>query len=766
MPRLATLDNDLSAPESRLGDAQSAYNYVYDLVQADLLRSDYRTYVQGLIDGNAPYAKAKRDRTNLNFRQATAIITQFKMPYTDLLTEVPLLWNVRTAFGRSEEQSDWSQIISEEYHRLTTTHQTWDETMQQAIGQMLVHNIGHLIYTNRLCWMPRPARMNEVLVADQSSCQLEDLDAVVVRKGYITTQLMRFIEDEGHAAGWNVRAVKEAIKDAYYATSMPPDRVNTFEWFQQKRKNGDLYFGTFECERAWTAQVAVREYDGRISTNMIRTDKQVNTYLHQDRDAYDSLDELLNPFFYDIGDGTWHSGRGIGTEIFPYCQIFNKLRCREVDAAFVAASVLVQARDGDAAKRAQMLTLDNLKIIPEGLSFIEHAIGQNIQATVDVRRDMEAGMNNNIGGLMKAPGGPNPRKGQKQAILEMQQAAQLGKGKINQFYSYLDRLGRTMFKKATNPALKLYPNIPGAKEALAFVERCLKRGVPIEALQEIDFVRAYRSAGAGSAVNALMALEALMEIAPSLKEPGREALLRLYVSRLLGSQTADMLCGEIKTGDKQTDDGWQAEVENAQLRQGADGAKFFLTKQDHVIHASSHIADMSDHLKEMEAIASQRELQLEDLMPVHTHLESAGPHAFEHLQQIKSDPMRKGDYTSLNKQWQQIARMGDQITHNIQQMQEERAREAQQQAAQGPQISREDLVKLAMNKDLPESMKQQISQMLGVPAGGQPSVASQNLSLKGAQLQLKQSKQRQDGVLKDIEAAQGVEKHQKEMAAA
>ncbi len=761
---LATLDADLSIPDSRIGSASDAYSYVYECIQADLERSRYRTYVQGLIDGNAPYPNSKRDRTNLNFRQATAIITQFKTPYYDLLCEVPLLFEIETVFGNSEERSDWSNIISEEFHRMLTSWEDWDETMQQCINQMLIHNIGHLYSGSQMDWRPMPARMNEILVKDQSPCKLSALEAVVIRKGFPTTELMNLIANEKYAkaVGWNIRASKEAVKAAYRPTSMPPDRSNTWEWYQQKRHNGDLYFGSYECERVWTAQCAVHEYSGKISNHLLRTDQQKNTFLYSNKEAFDSMDQLICPFFYDTGDGTWHSGRGLGTEIFPYCQIFNKLRCREVDAAMIAASVMVQAKDGDTAKRAQMLTLDNLKIIPEGVNFIEHAIGQNIQATIDVRRDMEGALNQNIGGLMKPPGAPDPRKGQRHALMEMQQAAQLGKGKINQFYSYMDRLGRVMFSKAASPSLR--PRHPGVKEALDFQARCFKRGVPKEALVEIDFVRAYRSAGAGSAVNALMSLEALKELAPSFNEPGRLAYMRLYISRLLGTRTADILVGELKTADKKTDQDWQAEVENTMLRQGADGSKFMAEDQNHVIHARSHINDAADHLKEVEAIAGQQDLAIEDLQPLYTHLESYGPHAYEHLQRFKNDPMRAGDFKQLWKQWTEIARMADQVKNNLDEMQEERQREMEEQAQRGPTID-EDVLKHISYKDSPETVKEQMEAYAGIPRkAGDLSVAEQNLDLKQAATQLKAAKQQQQGVIDDVTTAQSVEAHRKEMS--
>lgn len=757
MPALATLQKDFTPPESRIGDANAAYEYVYNCIQADLLRAKYRTWIQGNIDGNAPFPKQKAGLTNLNFRQGTAIITQFQLPYYDLLTEVPLLFEVETTFGNSEERSDWSQIISEEFHRMITSWEDWDETMQQVITQMLIHNIGHLYFENAVDWRPQPALMDEILVADQSPCRLSRLEAVVVRKGYMATELMDFISDEAIARklGWNPEEVKKTVQDSYYSKGTnPPIVTNTYEYLQRKRRNGDIYFGTYECERAWTAHCAVREFDRNISDNIIRTDKQTDNFLYQSPAAFGAIDELICPFFYDLGNGTWHSGKGVGTDIFPYCQIFNNFRCREVDSGLIAASVLVQANEGSGVRAAQMLTLDNLKIIPEGVKFIDHTIGQNLSATIDVRRDMEEGMFRNIGGQMPKGSSDSARKGQKLGIMEMVQAAQIGKGKINQFYSYLDRLGRTMFRKAARPGQNA--RHPGSKEALEFQSRCVARGVPIRALQEIDFVKAYRSAGAGSAVNALISLETIKEIAPSLPEPGRLAWMRLYISRLLGTRTADMLVGEIKTSDKKTDEDWKAAMENQELRKGADGGKFFAPDQNHVIHARSHISDMSEHLQQMEQVAQQKELELEDLIPIYTHLEAGGPHAYEHLDTFKDDPIRAGDYRELKGAFAQISRMADQIKHNIEQMQEEQARKQAQQAQAGPQIDPE-MLKHMSYKDSPESVKAQMEQFAGVPrAQGDLSVAEQNLILKQHAAELKAKKQEQGMVLDDVKTAQGV----------
>ena len=757
MARLATLDEHYKPPTSRLGDAHAAYDYAYKLIQADDRRAIYRTTIKGLIDGNAPFGKISPDRTNLNFRQATAIINQFKTPYYDLLTEVPLLFEIETTFGQSEERADWGQIMSEEFHRLITSWRKWDYVSQFHQFQMLVHGVGHCYWHDDMDWRPDVAKVGEVLVDDLSPSCIDEVEVVGIRKAYMPTQLMGFIDDPvaASAMGWNVDAVKKAVKDAFQGK--PPDGSNNWEYFQQKRKNADLYYGNYECDRNWTAHMLVKEYNQKVSHHIIRTDRASKDYLYTKIDRFNSMEEMLCPFFYDIGDGTFHSIRGLGAEIFPYCEVFNRLRCKEVDAAVIAASVLLQQKDGQSVQQSQMLTIDNLKIIPAGLQVLEHQIGQNIKATIDVRRDMEQGMMNNIGSLMKAPGSSNPRKGQKQAIMEMQQSAQLGKGNINRYYTSLDQLGYWMFKKASNPALREYHQ--GSKSALEFQARCARRGVPKKAFEELDFVRAYRSIGAGSAANALMITNSLMEIAPSLPEQGRQALLRLYISRLAGTRTADMLVGDIQTKDRHTNDESIAALENNALRQG--GQVQISDTQNDVIHARIHIQDMEAHLKEVDQVAHQKDLDVSDLQPLYVHLESGLKHSREHLNRLEGDKIRGNDYKDLNKQWAEITRMADQCRHNLEQMQED---EKQKQANQHPPVDEEMLKNLNYNH-VPESVKQQLEARAGTPrAQGDMSVQAQNVHLKEENLRLKALHQQTQTAAQDVQLSQQTEKHRSEMS--
>lgn len=769
MELLETLDPATKAPpKTRIGDASNAFNFLTRLSDADRLRAQNRTRVKGNIDGNAPFrasdlkALGMGDRTNLNFRQGQAIINQFKTPYYDLVQEVPMLCDIKTAFGTSTEIGEWSQIISEEYHRMVTSWEDWDFNLQFSQTQMLTQGSGPMFFPDEIDWRPDCGKSGHVLVPDGCRAKVSELAAMVILKAYTAPDLYSEIRNPvvaGHL-GWNVDVVERAIIDAHFNNDQPELATEQYEWYQQQFKNADLYFGD-NNESVRTGHVLVKEFpeesevDGRISHLIVRANQSSTKFLFSKLRRFASMNEVIVPFFYDIGDGTWHSINGIGKEIYAYCKVFDQLRCREVDGAMIASSVLLQAKDGNTVTKEQILRLNNLSILPGGLTMVPTSIGQGIEATTGVRRDMEASLGNNIGSLYKSPNSANPRKGQKQAIMEMQQSAQLGKGNINRYYVQSDHLHQQMFKRASSPKLK--KGMPGAREALEFQRRCVLRGVPPEALVEIDYVRTYRSVGAGSAANRIMITDWLMEHAASFPEEGRQEAIKMAISSLAGTQVMHAIMGETKTRET-TDDSWGATMENNALRTGGE---VLITKmQSNVVHLEIHLKDMEAHVKQVQEQAAQQGMDMQALQGLFVHLDASGKHCLDHLKAIKEDPIREGDFKKLFKRWQDLAKVQDQVKQQLEEMQQA---QQQEQAAQAqPDV---DFLKLINYKDSPESVKEKIEKLANAErAPGDLSVTEKNLQLKAAAAAQKDKKTQQSMVLDDVDTSLKVEAHKKDMA--
>ncbi len=762
---LATLDaTTKEPPKTRIGTASNASSMFFRMRDADQLRSQNRARVQGQIDGNAPFkrsellAKGMGSACNLNFRQAGAIIDQYRTPYFDLLVEVPMIAEIQTAFGTVTERADWSQIISEEYNRMVTNWSEWDKVMQFSQYQMLVHGIGFLYFPDDKDWRPDSAKTGDVLVPDGSRSSTEEIEVLCIQKSYASNRLYRYIRNPKQATdvGWNVPATENAIIDAFNGSAMPPPGANAYEFYQSKLKNADIYYGTSESRQVQTSHVLVAEFDGRVSHHIIRADRSSEEFLFSDIGRFDSMQSVICPFFYTIGDGTWHSVGGLGKEMFAYCEVFNQLRCKEVDGAMIASTVLLQQTSADSLTKSQLLSLANLSIIPAGLQMMSSTIGQGIDATVSVRRDMEAGLNNNIGLMRDAPGETVPRRGQKHAILELQQQAALGKGNINRYYVSLDMLHRQMFPRAASPNVRAFH--PGGPQALEFQRRCVMRGVPLQALSEIDSIKAMRSLGAGSAVNAMMAAQAIMENAGSYPEEGRVLAIRDWISRTAGGSFADRYMGELNT-NRSTEDDSIAALENNALRTG--GQVVITIQQSHVRHLESHLTDAEAHEAEVMGLDAESGAGVAALQALHVHLDGAGKHCYEHLQQLSQDKIRAGDYQNLYKRWQQLSRAQDQVTQRLEeQMQAEAEQQAQGQAPEAQQ----DILKLLNYKSAPESVKAQMEAAVGLErAPGDISESGRNLEIKEQTLGIKVATARQKMVLGDVTVAESVKKNDHSM---
>lgn len=763
MELLETLNTETKdAPKSRIGTAENASQFVIRLSQADQTRAILRTRIKGNIDGNAPYKKSDLEarglgsNTNLNFRQGTAIINQFKTPYYDLVVEVPLLCDIRTAFGTSTERGDWSQVISEEYHRMVTEWEDWDDFIQFSQFQMLTFGIGPTYFPDETDWRPQAAKTQDVLLNDGAPSQVSQITAMVLRKDYTPPEIYAKIRNKDAASqlGWSVEAVEAAIIDARMSAQQPALDTEQDAWYQQKFKNADLFYGTYDAEAIQTGHVFVKEFDERVSHHIVRCDKVVDKFLYSKIGRFESMNDVLIPFRYDIGDGTWHSINGIGKEIYAYCQVFDRLRCREIDGAMIAASVMLQSKDGNAVTKAELLTIKNLNILPPGLQVQATNIGQGIDATVQVRRDMEQTLGSNIGSVYKAPNSTNPRKGQKQAIMEMQQTAQLGKGNINRWYTTYDKLHYKMYHRAVSSSLTRH--MPGGKEAAEFRKRCIDRGVPEEALQQCDSIKAYRSAGLGSAANRIMITDWLMEHAGSFPEDGKTEALRIALSAMTNSQITSAIMGD-RTPEK-NDDEWEAVMENNALRTGGE---VLITKlQSNVKHLEVHLGDAEQHIQQVEQGAQQSGgMDLGSLHELLIHLDGAGKHCFEHLQAINSDPIRDGDYKELQKRWQKMARVQDKVKQQLEGMIQ--AQQSQQQQA----APNKELLNLINYDKSPESVKAQLEQLAGVPRQqGDESISNQNIALKSEAAQLKADKQAQNKVLDDVGMSLQVKKTAKELA--
>ncbi len=120
---------------------------------------------------------------------------------------------------------------------------------------------------------------------------------------------------------------------------------------------------------------------------------------------------------------------------------------------------------------------------------------------------------------------------------------------------------------------------------------------------------------------------------------------------------------------------------------------------------------------------------------------------------MKDDKIREGDFKTLYKRWQQLAKIQDQVKQQVEEMLQKQAQEQQGQQQQG-QTDTTDILKLINYKTAPESVKEQIEQAVGIKRqDGDLSEAAHNMQIKEQNLMLKAQKDNRQGTAADIKLA-------------
>lgn len=683
LPALLNPETKRPAPE-RFKNAEEVREVCRALRSADNIRSGNRTRIQGVIDGNRPYPPSilinngQGWRANVNYREAEGLVQAQRTPYYDLVTEVSPCVQLSVDYGSGQKAADWAQIIAEEAHRLFFGWKSYDWHVQLRQSEKLTHGWGTHLWLNKYDWRMSTKTMRHVLFPDGTTSDLEDLEYFVVRDPIKAHRLWKSIADKKYARsiGWKVDAVINAIIEAEWVKDK--NRKKTPEDIQQMMKNGDMGFGYARAAEMTLNHIFVKELDkadkaGGISHYIVAEDETTNDYLFVHRNRFACWEEILAFFPYDIGsDGTIHSIRGLGARIFPFCELFNRLKNNMADNVLVNSGILLtQQGNGVDMQRLQLTNIGPLRVLPAGvmpaqwrpidLSNGPLALSQELKGTM---------MENTKTYRQYTDDGTSKERTAFEVSVNQGDQARLEKSAHNLEYRGLDAQYQEMLRRACNP--NLTEMHPGGKAALDFQARCKKRGVPAQALQNLIDVRAARAIGAGSAAQRIIVTQQLLNVLYPIAGPvEKNRIMRDWVSALINTNAADRYVPEISSASVPTDDDAIAVLENNALISG-QGA-LVAPGQNHARHAARHLVQAQQMISD--------QIQPAELLQAWNAL---GPHIAEHLSYLSQDPTAKREFETLKAKYLQLARMADKLQQHVEeQIQSEETMQAALQPANG-----------------------------------------------------------------------------------
>lgn len=743
-------------PKRRLEDATKAQNIVWTVWNAAQERNLKFAAIQGQIDGNPPYspsrmrAAGRASDANFNTLEAKAIRSAALVPYFDLFAGGNRYVEIKLdSYPDEFRTSTISGIASEEYDRMLRRWRNYENVMHGVLTDMVTFGRGHAPWETLDSWRFTKVPFYRVLVPDGTPIDDEKLECVIIMQDWPVATLYKNIRERDTAenAGWNVSETLSAIANAVPADpSVPNDPMAA----QAMLRDSDIYVSA-RSSTVQTATVFVREFNGKWSELMVRRDQIPNMsqatsevspteFMFKAWDRYDCVQEILNNFFFEVADNDWNGVSGLGKDIFTIMQLKDRLACTQADSVFLRNSIILQPRQALDKTRMNLIQLGKVTYLPDGFEAQQSTLLGDITSTIEISRELSMMTERNTGiyrpTLEKIKGNPETL-GEFQ--MKFAQATVLSASAINRFYSQLDRLYEEQWDRVIETGLKGKWNEKGSRddwenEARGFVYCCEKRGVTKDELKKLDYIRAFRNIGNGSAAMRQQSLQQLLAAYTLYPADGQVNLLE-DLTRSVGSQTAvERYLPATARLNLPNDQVWAAMMENAAMREGAPVT--WTPSQNNLIHAQTHLQAGA------QAAASLQ--QGSPMIEVLAYLDAIGQHVAVHIERERGKPTSKEALKAIEEQWKRLAQITDQLRGQAEADAEKQAQLQQQQ---------QDVLTDADIKRMDVLMKNQTSR--------EKMMATLGLKQErqNAELALKAQKQGVDNTLADASMAAEIERN-------
>lgn len=671
-----------SAAKERLPEVGRIQRLALTLIDNDEKRARFDRRIKGMCDGNPPYSStrlkklAQSDRCNINWMEGKAQHSTAMTPYTDLLRGSARMVVVRLNNEDAFLKNYWSEVVSEELDRALKEWRGFLYGMDLIMWDRLRYGKAFAMWPNKydpeFFWVNR----FNVHVPDTTRANVEELEVLVIEEKMPVDKLYRCSK----RPGWNEAACIEAIKKAEPETSSSYEESRP-DLTQSKINDRDILDGV-SADKVHVAHVLQKEFDGRISYYVVTVEdgtkfdawgqRKEAVALYSSAGEYEDWSHCFWATFHENCDGSWNGASGLGKDIIAQIDIKNRLLCGMVDNGFLRSMLTLQARTAaDWAAGAVTKNMGRIMVIPPGHEAINTAtyVG-DMDGLIVLNREVEQTLIRNTGIYRPLPekteGQGNPVTAT-EAMIRAQQSTVLSNSAVIRFYSDLDVLYTEVYRRLVASESK------GTQSKLkrTFLERCEERGVPIEVMREVDYVRAYRNIGNGSPAIRLQNIEAVGARSQMWPMAGQMAYERDRITAYMGAEIADAYFPKEQV-DLITRDHQIAALENDSLVHGSPAK--VSGEDNHVIHAQTHMEAAVAGLNSVQQGA--------DPATVLAANDSLMPHAWEHIQHVQGNPGRKNEAKLLIGQWQNIAKANDQLRQSAERILEQRqkAMEAEQEA--------------------------------------------------------------------------------------
>jgi hypothetical protein len=692
---LENLPESGSPPKKRIKSSDSLVAIANKYIEQDEDAAYLRARAQALVNGEAPYdaeelkSKGLTHVVNANFGEANAIMEAALAPYIELQNGVPRIANVIMNSYDGDSNED-SEIISEEFDWMLKEWSDHAYNMQLLSREFVGDGVGVAMWPDERSIFWEPCGLKDFKVARDTKVSDEAIEVGIVQRSMSVSELYNYIRNPkaAKALGWNINAVKQAIWKASTKRDQWKNYTAHWEDFEREIKENDLYAGESAYHRAQLIYGYNREFDGKF-TQLIGS-RDSSDFLYERYSRYGNVNQCFVIFTYGVGQGTFHTIRGLKQKIYNQIQISNRVLCQSAQAAITSGLIQLQG-DAEAIQDFQYIEVGPYTFIPSGLTPIQLQPPSIATQGLPVYNLMSQVLQNNTGSYRSRQATPDGQaRSATEVVQQARQESTLNAAALELFYTPYNKLLTEQYRRAVNPLLTA--NDKGGKLALEFRRRCARRGVSIERMRQFLKVTAFRAMGDGSPVMTEMASKQLMELYSLMDEKGKENTLRSVIAGIsgVGWQKVNLFVSD--KGPRRVVDFDIANLENGNLRQGIP--QMVHDSQNHAVHIEAHIPMIA------EIIEAHRQQQMADEQAMQI-LRPASDHVTEHLVFFSNNSFRAQEVRELKRQIQNLTAYIDELEQQVinrMMAQQSKAQEQAMQVGEQPQGQIDPKMEMEMQK--------------------------------------------------------------------
>ncbi len=653
---LENISESGAPPRERIKDAKSLHEVYKKLKEADSKSSKSRAEIQAMFDGAPPYsdsdlvASGQAYRCNVNFDEAATLLESGMSGYIDLIHSVENLLTLKTDFGNTQDRLEYGQVLSEELTRAIRSWPQFHFNYQLLVQNFVATGVGIAYWEDDIDWRWRVSMFGDFLIPRKTLACEDEIEIAVCVRSYQVHQLYKYIDDAEAASdmGWNVKAVKKALLGASNG-SYNNSTFSDWESLQRELKNNDLFTGTAGASEVKVIHAWVKEFDDTVSYYMSLESSEADDFLCVKKNLYQHVNSAFVFFPFGIGsNGYYHSIRGLGYKIFPQIQLSNRLRSQMADGAMLSSTLLLQPTDEQALEDLNFTFYGPYSVLaPSSVNVVERAMPDVSRGAMPFLQELTIQLQQKTGAYTNASAGISDNrektKFETQALLAGQ--AQLSLASLNLFYEPWGKVLKEVVRRFVRGSY--ITGEAGSREILEFKERCLMRGLPIEAITnvDIDSVRPVRAIGSGSESARLLATDELTQLMPGFDEYGRKAAIRDRVAARFGYELADRYAPTPNSDARPVIDVKMAMLENASISAGASIE--ILPNENHLEHARVHLGALGELVQSME----DGQVAVEQVVGVLVNLFT---HTAQHVEILSTDTTVQQEAALLRQSLQQF----------------------------------------------------------------------------------------------------------------